>query len=106
MADVKVIINNLIKNIDDIQQCIEHSNYDLMNKYIELFLANYTKSFMDIISYSSNSDVGIEKAYWTDVTNSILANIKSNDVFLIMDTLYFDLRDKLIQLVDGNVSDK
>ena len=103
MADVKVIINNLIKNIDDIQQCIEHSNYDLMNKYIELFLTNYTRSFMDIINYSSNSDVGIEKAYWTDITNSILTSVRSYDVFLIMDTLYFDLKDKLIQLVDGNV---
>lgn len=103
MADVKEKVKILIKNIDDIQQCIEYSNYDLMDKYIELFLTNYTRSFMDIINYSSNSDVGIEKAYWTDITNSILTSVRSYDVFLIMDTLYFDLKDKLIQLVDGNV---
>ena len=39
MADVKVIINNLIKNIDDIQQCIEHSNYDLMNNIDKICLS-------------------------------------------------------------------
>ena len=57
MADVKEKVKILIKNIDDIQQCIEYSNYDLMDKYIELFLTNYTRSFMDIINVNAQPSV-------------------------------------------------
>lgn len=89
----------LIKNIDDIQECIENSNFELMNSYLELFVTNYTKIYVDIIG--KIMDVGAEKnlTYWTEITQNILHSVKSNDVFLIMDVLYFDLRNKLIQLI-------
>ena len=93
-------IKLLIKNIDDIQECIECSNFELMNQYIQLFLSNYTKSYMDIIGYSSQCDIGLDDSYWIEKTNEILQIIKSQDVFSIMDSLYFGLRKTLLQLVE------
>lgn len=100
--DTREKIKQIIANIEDIQECILCSNFELMDKYIELFMMDYTKLYMDILEYSSKIDTKLDKSYWMNTTNEILLSVRSKNVFFIMDVLYFELREKLVQLVGLN----
>lgn len=88
-------INELLNNIDEIQECIEYSNFELMHRYLQLFLVNYSKALMDIILQQKT--IGDEAAvkYWTEITPKLIGVVKADDVFGIIDILFFDMRVRL-----------
>lgn len=93
-------LNILISNIDNIEEYIERSNYPLMEQCVQVFLMNYSKTLMDIITYLGTNNTGIDITYWTNITPRIIAATKSGDVFEVMNTMYFDLRENVKRLKD------
>lgn len=107
-------ISILIKNIDDIEECILCSNFELMKQYVEIFLSSYAKCLLDIIALDNeisrsekeidqrNNEVSENRtAYWTQETNEILNMVKSGDAFEIMDLICYQIRKELERLINN-----
>lgn len=92
-------INELIDFIDEIQECIEYSNFELMNRYIQVFFVNYSKALMDIIQQQRIIGDEAKVEYWTEVTPKLIGVVRENDIFGIIDVLFFDMRARLGDLV-------
>lgn len=98
-------IRELINIIEEIQECIEYSNFELMHRYLQLFLVSYSKSLMDIIILQKARGDETTVTYWTEVTPKLIEVVKTDDAFGIMNILYFDVLYKLEDLVSNETKD-
>lgn len=99
-------IRELMNNIDEIQECIEYSNFELMHRYLQLFLVSYSKALMDIVLLQKANGDETSATYWTEVTPKLIEVVKKDDAFGIMNILYFDVLHKLEDLVNNKTNDQ
>lgn len=93
----------IIKNIEDVRDCIEYSNFPMMDKYLEVFLVNYSKIIMDLVMYCNgfnDENVLHDSMFWTQKTTEIINTVKSKDVFLILDKICYETKEQLQNLAD------